>query len=89
MSQTSYETHFFVCTNQREAGHAKGCCASKGSQEVLEALKEACKKKNLHNYRVNKAGCLGFCEKGVAVVNYPQGTWYFGVRVGDVEKLVR
>ena len=25
---------------------------------------------------MNKAGCLGSCEKGVACVIYPEGTWY-------------
>jgi (2Fe-2S) ferredoxin len=26
--------------------------------------------------RVNKSGCLDFCEQGPTVVVYPEGVWY-------------
>jgi (2Fe-2S) ferredoxin len=38
--------------------------------------------------RVNKAGCLDQCERGVTVVIYPQGLWYGGVAVEDVPAIV-
>ena len=35
-----YARHVFVCTNRRADGHPKGCCASKGSEDVRIALKK-------------------------------------------------
>lgn len=38
--------------------------------------------------RVNNAGCLDACAFGVAVVIYPDGIWYGGVRKEDVREIV-
>ena len=38
--------------------------------------------------RVNSAGCLDACDRGVAVVVYPEGVWYGGVTVADVPEIV-
>ena len=39
----------------------------------------------MENIRVNKSGCLGNCEKGVACVIYPEGIWY---TIPDEEKAI-
>ena len=33
--------HVFICINQRDKGHPKGCCQSKGGIEVANAFNEA------------------------------------------------
>jgi (2Fe-2S) ferredoxin len=81
--------HLFVCTNERASGDARGSCAERGALAVAAALKErahACGLKRI--VRVNKAGCLDQCARGVTVVVYPEATWYGGVRVEDVDELV-
>ena len=72
-----YKKHLFVCQNQRETNNPLGCCHSKGAESVLNKLKALVKEQGLASQvRVNKAGCLGQCEFGVAAVVYPEGVWY-------------
>lgn len=71
-----YTHHIFVCTNRRPEGAAKGCCASKDSEELQTYMKARAKELGIQNIRVNKSGCLDACEIGPAVVIYPEGTWH-------------
>lgn len=85
-----YERHVFVCTNARPEGHGRGCCASKGANELHAALKEAAAKAGLKDrVRVNKAGCLDQCEVGATVVVYPEAVWYGHVTLADVDEIVQ
>ena len=74
------ERHVFVCTNERPNGHPRGCCHSKGSEELLKRLKEKSAAAGLQSrVRVQKSGCLDVCEHGPALVVYPEGIWYGGL----------
>lgn len=85
-----YQRHLFICENRRPSGHPRGCCAERGSEEVRSAFKKALKERGLAGLvRANAAGCLDTCELGVTVVVYPEGVWYGGVRVEDVEEIVQ
>lgn len=84
-----YERHIFVCGNQREPAHPRGCCSAKGSDGIREALKSELRKRGLNaTMRVNQAGCLDQCEHGVTVVVYPEAVWYGFVKLEDVPELV-
>lgn len=84
-----YARHVFVCQNERPADDPRGCCAAKGSADVLEAFKRELKARNLARViRTNKAGCLDACAHGVSVVVYPEGVWYGGVTAADVPEIV-
>ncbi len=84
-----YQVHAFVCTNQRPQGDAKGCCHSKGAAELLDKLKEKMhSQERSYTFRINKAGCLGQCSKGVCMVVYPQAIWYQNVKVSDLDELI-
>ena len=84
-----FQRHVFVCINEREPGHPKGCCLEKGSAEVRDKLKAELKKRNLsHIVRANNAGCLDACEYGISMVIYPEGIWYGGVKVDDIEEII-
>lgn len=84
-----YERHLFICVNERDENNPRGCCASKGSAEVASAIKKKAYELGLKGQvRVNKAGCLDHCEEGIAVVIYPEGQWYRGVTLADVDELV-
>jgi (2Fe-2S) ferredoxin len=81
--------HLFVCTNEREPGDPRGSCTARGSAEVLEALKEKAHAAGLKRIvRVNRAGCLDQCARGVTVVVYPEAVWYGGVTPADVDEIV-
>jgi (2Fe-2S) ferredoxin len=84
-----FQRHLFVCTNRREPGHPKGCCAEKGSETIREMLKDEIKRLRLQStVRANIAGCLDACECGPTIVVYPEGVWYGGVKPEDVREIV-
>lgn len=84
-----FRKHVFVCLNEREPGHPKGDCTSKGSPELLKAFKAALRARGLdEEIRANKAGCLDNCARGCSVVVYPDGVWYGQVTQADVEEIV-
>lgn len=85
-----YERHVFVCENERDPSDPRGCCRARGGAEVRERLKAAAHAAGLKGkVRINSAGCLDQCAHGVAVVVYPEATWYGGVTVEDVDAIVR
>jgi (2Fe-2S) ferredoxin len=84
-----YVRHVFTCTNRRPEGDPKGCCAAKGAEAVNARFKEELHLKGLRGQmRANQAGCLDACPFGVAVVVYPEGVWYGGVKPEDVKEIV-
>ncbi len=83
-----FERHVFVCTNERDASNPKGCCVSKGSREVHARLKELTHEAGLRGrVRINNAGCLDSCARGVTMVVYPEAVWYGRVTLDDVDEL--
>ena len=85
----SFERHIFVCINERSVTDPRGFCSAKGGREVVEKMKIAAYKRGLRRIvRVNKAGCLDQCERGVTCVVYPDNVWYGGVTVDDVDEIV-
>jgi (2Fe-2S) ferredoxin len=84
-----YSRHVFVCTNRRPDGSPKGCCATKGGDEVRAAFKRELGAQGVGEVRANAAGCLDACERGVSVVIYPEGVWYERVTKADVPEIVR
>jgi (2Fe-2S) ferredoxin len=84
-----YDKHIFICTNQREPGHPRGCCAEKGSEELRARFKSALKERGLsRRMRANASGCLDACEYGAAIVVYPDNVWYGGVTVDDIDEII-
>jgi (2Fe-2S) ferredoxin len=83
-----YEAHVFCCTNRRPAGHPRGCCADKGSEELRDYMKNRARELGLKKVRINNAGCLDRCELGPTVVVYPEGVWYGKVTLDDVDEIV-
>ena len=88
MTVPHYNFHVFVCQNQRASDSTRGCCMSKGAAEIIDYIKTTTKKLGIKNIRINKAGCLNECERGVAVVIYPEGTWYSIKSITDAEQIV-
>lgn len=81
--------HIFICTNERPAGHPRGCCKEKNSEALIQLFKEAISKAGLAGeIRTQRAGCLDTCEYGPALVIYPENVWYGNVQASDVEEIV-
>lgn len=79
----------FVCVNERPIG-GKPSCGGRGSAALVTALQTAIAARPALWGRaaVTGCGCLGPCFDGPNVVVYPDGVWYAGVGLDDVDELV-
>lgn len=82
--------YLFVCTNRRECGHEKGCCAEKGSEAIRAALKEQLRARGLAKLeaRACTSGCLDQCASGVCILVEPDHFFYGRVTLADVPEIV-
>jgi len=71
-----YGRHVFICGHERPDAATRPSCKKTGSLELLTTIKAAAREHGLENIRIQKSGCLDFCENGIACVVYPEGTWY-------------
>ncbi len=84
-----YKQHVFVCTNEREPGHPRGCCKEKGSVDLRDYMKAKTKELGIKNVRINNAGCLDRCELGPNMVIYPEGVWYRASNFEEVDEVLQ
>ena len=83
-----FEKHVFICTNQRAPGERKSCGEAHGL-ELVKLFKKLVKEKGLNStIRAQKSGCLDACDFGPSLVVYPEGVFYGGVALHDVEEIV-
>ncbi len=83
-----YEKQIFVCTNDRK-GESPSCGDQQG-EAVFKELRGIAKERGLHpRIRVAQAKCLGQCNRGVNIMVSPGEIWYHGVRLEDIDALVK
>ena len=84
-----FETHIFICCNQRPLDHPRGSCDPDADDDLQKAFKKALAERGLNRrVRANKSGCLDQCEHGPTVVVYPDAVWYGGVRESDIAEII-
>jgi (2Fe-2S) ferredoxin len=84
-----YRHHVFVCDNVRPADDPRGSCGAKCGKEIRDAFKAELHRRGLKRVaRANATGCLDACADGPTVVVYPEGVWYGGVSVADVQEII-
>ena len=84
-----FDKHIFICCNQREPGHVRGCCDPDAADGLQKAFKAALAERGLtRRMRSNKSGCLDQCEHGPTVVIYPDAIWYGGVSEADIAEII-
>ncbi len=83
-----FDIHIFICTNQRSGTEKLSCGETHGLTLVAE-FKKQLKNSNLNlKTRVNKSGCLGICNFGPTIAIYPEGIFYVGVNIEDVNEII-
>ena len=84
-----FRHHVFSCQNVRAAG-SRPSCGGRGAAAVLRALQGAlaADPELCERVCVTGSACLGPCFDGPMLVVYPEGVWYRGVAVADVEEIV-
>lgn len=83
------EVQIQVCTNEREPGAKKPCCAPRGGLEVYRRFKDRVRELGLRDrVMVTRTGCLKHCSRGVVVAIWPYNLWYRRVTLDDVDEIL-
>jgi len=80
-----YKAHLFICTNSPDK---EGKCGHKMAEKLQAEVKEHFRHVQNKQIRINKSGCLGQCENGVAAVLYPENKWFLNLTDQDAKKLI-
>ena len=76
-----YRNHILVCGGTG--------CTSNNSEKIHAEFDRILKEKGLDNeVQVIRTGCFGLCAVGPVIIVYPEGAFYHGVKVEDVEEIV-
>ena len=85
-----FEKHIFICTNERDENSLRKSCGSCRGLDLRKDLVRMINESGLKGrVRANKSGCLDVCEKGPAMVIYPNGFWYLDVKKKDIKKIFK
>ena len=83
-----YQKHIFICVNEREPANPKRSCGLCGGWDIRMEFVRLINQHGLKGkVRANKTGCLDACELGPALVIYPNGYWYTGVKKENVKTI--
>ncbi len=64
-------------------------CTSSGSPKLYERFATLLAEKGMENeVKLVKTGCFGLCAAGPVVIVYPEGAFYSGISVEDVDTIV-
>lgn len=69
--------HIFVCGSFRMSGEPQGFCNKKGSMALLQYLESELSDRGMGDTVVSSTGCLKVCDRGPALIVYPEN-WWFG-----------
>lgn len=84
-----YNKHIFICINERASGAVRKSCGEVHGMEIVEGFKKKLKEYNLPiKIRAQKAGCLDICDFGQTLVIYPEGVFYVGVEITDIDEII-
>lgn len=79
--------HIFVCNSFRMSGEPQGICNKKGGPALLQYIEEEILDRGL-DAMVSATGCLKVCDRGPAIVIYPQNYWYGNVDEEAVDEIL-
>lgn len=74
---TKPKHHIFVCGSFRMNGTPQGVCSKGGSMQLMQYLEEELADRGMGDVAVSGTGCLKVCDRGPALVVYPEN-WWFG-----------
>lgn len=84
-----YDKHIFICINQRAPEAPRKSCGEAHGLKIVDAFKQKLKEKNLPiKIRAQKSGCLDICDFGQTLVIYPEGIFYVGVELSDIDEII-
>jgi (2Fe-2S) ferredoxin len=79
--------HIFICNSYRVSGEPQGVCNKKGATGFLQYVEEGILDRGL-DAMVSSTGCLKVCDRGPAMVVYPQGWWYGDLSEDRIDEIL-
>ena len=77
------DKHILVCGSFRASGEPQGVCFKKGTGDWLGYLESELLDRGLEGVMVSATTCLKVCDRGPAMVVYPDNIWYGGISGED------
>jgi (2Fe-2S) ferredoxin len=68
--------HILICSSSRVSGEPLGACAKRGAGSLLQYLQSEVDDRGIEGVMITNTGCLKVCDRGPAMVIYPEGHWY-------------
>lgn len=75
--------HIFLCASFRASGTPQGVCEKAGAIDLVQYLQEELDDRGMVDVMVSLTSCLKVCDRGPAMVVYPENTWYGGITTED------
>ena len=83
-----FEKHIFVCTNERVPSAPRKSCGESTGTAIAKRFKELIKENKLRTkVRAQRSSCFDICEQGPIAVVYPEGVFYKGIALNDVDEI--
>ncbi len=79
--------HIFVCNSFRMSGEPQGICNKKGAANLMQYIEEEVLDRGL-DAMISATGCLKVCDRGPAIVIYPQNYWYGNVTEEAIDAIL-
>jgi (2Fe-2S) ferredoxin len=79
--------HIFVCSSSRISGEPKGFC-NKTASDLIQYVQSEINDRDMGNIMVTNTGCLKVCDRGPAMVIYPEGYWYGGLTESIIDEIL-
>ncbi len=79
--------HIFVCNSFRMSGEPQGICNKKGAANLMQYIEEEVLDRGM-DAMISATGCLKVCDRGPAIVIYPQNYWYGNVTEEAIDAIL-
>ena len=79
--------HILVCNSFRANGTPQGICNKQGAINLMGTLEEEIIDRGL-DAMISTTSCLKVCDRGPAMVIYPQNLWYGHVDEDKIEEIL-
>jgi (2Fe-2S) ferredoxin len=76
MKMEKPKKHIFLCASFRANGDPQGICNKKGGSQLVQYLQEELTDRGMDDVFISTTSCLKVCDRGPAMVIYPDNLWY-------------
>ncbi len=82
------DKHILVCASFRNTGAPQGACHKKQAMSLLQYLTEGLQERGIDGVMVSTTGCLKVCDRGPAMIIYPEGDWYGNLTEDAIDEIL-